>query len=140
MSKITKFKKAIVLFPRSLKIGLSFIILYLIIAFCFILTENIYFSTICAFISVFLSIFLGLLNIFKRDSIFGAVIGFLLSITCGILLGSEYMNHLNYFDKNLSFLRSENIGNILTILSLLISSIGYFKDLVIFYLHGVHIE
>ena len=50
------------------------------------------------------------------------------------------MNHLNYFDKNLSFLRSENIGNILTILSLLISSIGYFKDLVIFYLHGVHIE
>lgn len=131
MSKITKFKKAIVLFSRSLKIGLSFIILYLIIAFCFILTENIYFSTICAFISVFLSIFLGLLNIFKRD---------ILSITCGILLGGEYMNHLNYFDKNLSFLRSENIGNILTILSLLISSIGYFKDLVIFYLHGVHIE
>lgn len=136
-----KIKKAAFFhIPKQIRKAFLFLSFYfslltLIIIFC-----NNEFAVRVAFVAFISSFLLGPCKFFIRDKIYGALIVFLLSAGVGFFLGEFYFFVANRYIAPVKILNRDNIGNLLTILSLLISFAGYFNDLLFVYEVDVHIE
>jgi len=115
--------------PKGVKRGLITVLLYLLLALPIVVMGSEEIAIRTAFISLVISFLLGPIRLFAEDKIFGSVVACLLSIMVGWFLSDGYFGLINKGIIGSGYLGSHNIGNIMTVIALLISFVGYVRRL-----------
>ena len=138
-----KFKtriQALAMLPNGLKAALAYLIIYFISYFVMIYLKNELASIYIAFMAFISTMLISFTNYFKSDKIFGPTVTLLAGAIAAKYVAQGYLKTIEINTIMQQYMGKENIGNLLTILSVMISFHGYIDDIITAYQHELYIS
>lgn len=139
LDKMRIFKLSLSILPSGLKWAIPFLFIYLIMGTIATIILSIEYSVCIAFISTFSTAFISLMALFYEEKIFGPTASLLIGGVCGYIFFKIYIFIADMRDWNIDILSRYSIGNLLTIISLIIVFLGYTKSLISIYMDVIRI-
>lgn len=138
-----KFKnriQALAMLPNGLKAALAYLMIYFISYFVMIYLKNELASIYIAFMAFISTMLISFTNYFKSDKIFGPTVTLLAGAIAAKYVAQWYLKTIEINTIMQQYMGKENIGNLLTILSVMISFHGYIDDIIMTYQHELYIS